>query len=403
MKILVLNAGSSSLKYQLVDMATETAILTGICERITAAGGVLTQKTKDGKKLVVTKDMPTHKEALELVLGALVDPEYGAIKSVDEVSAVGHRVVHGGEDFTTSVVIDDEVVAICERNSDLAPLHNPGNVACIKGCQQVMPGKPMVAVFDTTFHSTIPAKAYMYGIRYEDYEKFKVRKYGFHGTSHKFVSTEVAKYLGNPNAKIIVCHLGNGSSLSAVNAGKCVDTTMGFTPLEGVIMGTRSGDIDAGAVEYLGKKLGKDMGEMVTYLNKKCGMYGLSGDFSSDMRDLEPKMKAGDEKATIAITAAGYRIKKYVGSFAAALNGVDAIVFTGGIGEHSDVMRNLVAGDMQYLGVELDPELNKKFVSGYEPGIYEIQSASSRVKVLVATTNEELSIARETKALVENL
>ena len=266
-----------------------------------------------------------------------------------------------------------------------------------------MPGKPMVAVFDTTFHSTIPAKAYMYGIRYEDYEKFKVRKYGFHGTSHKFVSTEVAKYLGNPNAKIIVCHLGNGSSLSAVNAGKCVDTTMGFTPLEGVIMGTRSGDIDAGAVEYLGKKLGKDMGEMVTYLNKKCGMYGLSGDFSSDMRDLEPKMKAGDEKATIAITAAGYRIKKYVGSFAAALNGVDAIVFTGGIGEHSDVMRNLVAGDMQYLGVELDPELNKKFVSGYDAGIYEIQAASSRVKVLVATTNEELSIARETKALVENL
>ena len=403
MKVLVLNAGSSSLKYQLVDMTTEEALLTGICERITATGGMLTQKTKEGKKLVITQDMPTHKEALELVLKALVDPEYGAIKSVDEVSAVGHRVVHGGEDFTTSVVIDDEVIAICEKNSDLAPLHNPGNVACIRGCMQVMPGKPMVAVFDTTFHSTIPAKAYMYGIRYEDYEKFKVRKYGFHGTSHKFVSTEVAKYLGNPNAKIIVCHLGNGSSLSAVNAGKCVDTTMGFTPLEGVIMGTRSGDIDAGAVEYLGKKLGKDMGEMVTYLNKKCGMYGLSGDFSSDMRDLEPKMKAGDEKATIAITAAGYRIKKYVGSFAAALNGVDAIVFTGGIGEHSDVMRNLVAGDMQYLGVELDPELNKKFVSGYEPGIYEIQSASSRVKVLVATTNEELSIARETKALVENL
>ena len=403
MKVLVLNAGSSSLKYQLIDMTTETALLTGICERITATGGMLTQKTADGKKLVITQDMPTHKEALELVLKALVDKEYGAIASVDEVSAVGHRVVHGGEDFTTSVVIDENVVAVCDKNSDLAPLHNPGNVACIRGCEQVMPGKPMVAVFDTTFHSTIPQMAYMYGIRYEDYENYKVRKYGFHGTSHKFVSGEVAKYLGNPNAKIIVCHLGNGSSLSAVNAGKCVDTTMGFTPLEGLIMGTRSGDIDAGAVEYLGKKLGKDMGEMVTYLNKKCGMYGLSGDFSSDMRDLEPKMKAGDEKATIAITAAGYRIKKYVGSFAAALNGVDAIVFTGGIGEHSDVMRNLVAGDMQYLGVELDPELNKKFVSGYEPGIYEIQSASSRVKVLVATTNEELSIARETKALVENL
>ena len=403
MKVLVLNAGSSSLKYQLIDMTTETALLTGICERITATGGMLTQKTADGKKLVITQDMPTHKEALELVLKALVDKEYGAIASVDEVSAVGHRVVHGGEDFTTSVVIDENVVAVCDRNSDLAPLHNPGNVACIRGCEQVMPGKPMVAVFDTTFHSTIPQMAYMYGIRYEDYENYKVRKYGFHGTSHKFVSGEVAKYLGNPNAKIIVCHLGNGSSLSAVNAGKCVDTTMGFTPLEGLIMGTRSGDIDAGAVEYLGKKLGKDMGEMVTYLNKKCGMYGLSGDFSSDMRDLEPKMKAGDHKATIAITSAGYRIKKYVGAFAAAMNGVDAIAFTGGIGEHSDIMRQLVVGDMEYLGVELDPELNKKYVSGYDAGIYEIQKATSKVKVLVATTNEELSIARETKQLVENL
>lgn len=403
MKVLVLNAGSSSLKYQLIDMTTENALLTGICERITATGGMLTQKTADGKKLVITQDMPTHKEALELVLKALVDKEYGAIKSVDEVSAVGHRVVHGGEDFTTSVVIDDNVVAVCERNSDLAPLHNPGNVACIKGCEQVMPGKPMVAVFDTTFHSTIPQMAYMYGIRYEDYENYKVRKYGFHGTSHKFVSGEVAKYLGNPNAKIIVCHLGNGSSLSAVNAGKCVDTTMGFTPLEGLIMGTRAGDIDTGAVEYLGKKLGKDMGEMVTYLNKKCGMYGLSGDFSSDMRDLEPKMAEGDHKATIAITSAGYRIKKYVGAFAAAMNGVDAIAFTGGIGEHSDIMRQLVAGDMEYLGVELDPELNKQYVKGYEAGIYEIQKATSKVKVLVATTNEELSIARETKQLVENL
>jgi acetate kinase len=403
MKVLVLNAGSSSLKYQLIDMTTETALLTGICERITATGGMLTQKTADGKKLVITQDMPTHKEALELVLKALVDKEYGAISSVDEVSAVGHRVVHGGEDFTTSVVIDENVVSVCDRNSDLAPLHNPGNVACIRGCEQVMPGKPMVAVFDTTFHSTIPQMAYMYGIRYEDYENFKVRKYGFHGTSHKFVSSEVAKYLGNPNAKIIVCHLGNGSSLSAVNAGKCIDTTMGFTPLEGLIMGTRAGDIDTGAVEYLGKKLGKDMSEMVTYLNKKCGMYGLSGDFSSDMRDLEPKMAAGEHKATIAITSAGYRIKKYVGAFAAAMNGVDAIAFTGGIGEHSDIMRQLVAGDMEYLGVELDPELNKQYVRGYEPGIYEIQKATSKVKVLVATTNEELSIARETKALVENL
>ncbi len=399
MKILVLNAGSSSLKYQLIDMDNEKALLNGICERIGATGGILTQKNEAGVKFVKNSDMPTHKEALELVLQALVDPEYGAIKSVDEIHAVGHRVLHSGEDFKESVVIDDEVIAICEKNAELGPLHMPGNIACIKGCREVMPGVPMVAVFDTTFHSTMPPKAYMYGIKWEDYEKYKVRKYGFHGTSHKFVTEETVKYLGNPDAKLIICHLGNGSSLSAVKNGKCIDTTMGFTPLEGVIMGTRSGDIDPAAMEYLGKKLGKNMSEMVTYLNKECGMRGLSGDFSSDMRDLEPKRDEGDEKCTIAIETAGYRIKKYIGAFAAALNGVDAIVFTGGIGEHSNVMREIVMEDMDYLGTKLDLDVNSQYIRGYEPGIYELQTADSKTKILIVSTNEELSIAREAEQL----
>ncbi|MCQ2602554.1 MAG: acetate kinase, partial [Clostridia bacterium] len=371
MKILVLNAGSSSLKYQLIDMTTEEALISGVCERIAAPGSVLKQKTAAGKKYEKLSDMPTHKEALELVLQALTDKEYGAIKSTDEISAVGHRVLHSGEDFKHSVVIDDEVIKICEKNAELGPLHMPGNIACIKGCQAVMPGVPMVAVFDTTFHSTMPPKAYMYGIKYSDYEKYKVRKYGFHGTSHKFVSEEVAKYLGTNKSKLIICHLGNGSSISAVKDGKCVDTTMGFTPLEGLIMGTRSGDIDPAAIEFLGKKLNKNMSEMLTYLNKESGMYGLSGDFSSDMRDLEPKLlDEKDEKCTIAIEAAAYRIQKYIGAFATALNGVDAIVFTGGIGEHSDVMREIVMkANFNYLGVEFDEANNHNFVRGYEPGI----------------------------------
>lgn len=399
MKILVLNAGSSSLKYQLIDMDNESALITGICERI-GEGGILTQKLEStGKKLVVKQDLPTHKDALELVLKALVDSEYGAIKSVNEIHAVGHRVLHSGEDFNKSVVIDDEVIAICEKNAELGPLHMPGNIACIKSCREVMPETPMVAVFDTTFHSTMPPKAYMYGIKWEDYEKYKVRKYGFHGTSHKFVSEEAIKYLGNPHAKLIICHLGNGSSISAVKDGKCIDTSMGFTPLEGLIMGTRSGDIDPAAVEYLGKKLGKNTSEMVTYLNKECGLKGMSASGTSDMRDLEPLRDQGDEKSTIAIEAAGYRIKKYIGSYAAALNGVDAIVFTGGIGEHSNVMREIVMEDMDYLGTKLDLDINSQYIRGYEPGIYELQTADSKNKILIVCTNEELSIAREVKEL----
>lgn len=394
MKILVINAGSSSLKYQLIDMDTEQAVLKGICERITFKGGELTQKTADGKVLNVKQDMKDHTAAIELVLKAMVDPKYGAIKSTDEISAVGHRVLHSGEDFKSSVVIDDEVIRICEKNAELGPLHMPGNIACIKSCREVMPGVPMVAVFDTTFHSTMPAKAYMYGIPYSVYDKYKVRKYGFHGTSHKFVSEETIKLLGKKDSKIIVCHLGNGSSISAVKDGKCLDTSMGFTPLEGLVMGTRSGDIDPAASEYIRAKLGLTPEELVQYLNKKCGMLGVS-ELSSDMRDLEKGINEGNEKARLAVEVAAYRIKKYIGSYAATLNGVDAIVFTGGIGEHSDLMRRLVMEDMEYLGVDFDFEANKE----HSDGIRVLSKPDSKVKVFILPTNEELSIARETKAL----
>ena len=394
MKILVINAGSSSLKYQLIDMDTEQVVLKGICERITFKGSELTQKTADGKVLNVKQDMKDHTAAIELVLKAMVDPKFGAIKSTDEISAVGHRVLHSGEDFKSSVLIDDEVIRICEKNAELGPLHMPGNIACIKSCREVMPGVPMVAVFDTTFHSTMPAKAYMYGIPYSVYDKYKVRKYGFHGTSHKFVSEETIKLLGKKESKIIVCHLGNGSSISAVKDGKCLDTSMGFTPLEGLVMGTRSGDIDPAASEFIRAKLGLTPEELVQYLNKKCGMLGVS-ELSSDMRDLEKAISEGNEKAKLAVEVAAYRIKKYIGAYAATLNGVDAIVFTGGIGEHSDLMRRLVMEDMEYLGVDFDFEANKE----YSDGVRVLSKPDSKVKVFILPTNEELSIARETKAL----
>ena len=394
MKILVINAGSSSLKYQLIDMDTEQAVLKGICERITFKGSELTQKTADGKVLNVKQDMKDHTAAIELVLKAMVDPKFGAIKSTDEISAVGHRVLHSGEDFKSSVLIDDEVIRICEKNAELGPLHMPGNIACIKSCREVMPGVPMVAVFDTTFHSTMPAKAYMYGIPYSVYDQYKVRKYGFHGTSHKFVSEETIKLLGKKESKIIVCHLGNGSSISAVKDGKCLDTSMGFTPLEGLVMGTRSGDIDPAASEFIRAKLGLTPEELVQYLNKKCGMLGVS-ELSSDMRDLEKGISEGNEKAKLAVEVAAYRIKKYIGAYAATLNGVDAIVFTGGIGEHSDLMRRLVMEDMEYLGVDFDFEANKE----YSDGVRVLSKPDSKVKVFILPTNEELSIARETKAL----
>ncbi|MBR1983981.1 MAG: acetate kinase [Clostridia bacterium] len=397
MKILVINAGSSSLKYQLIDMADESVILKGLCERITATGGILTQKTFDGRQVVIKQDMPTHKEAMELVLKAMVDPVNGGIKSVDEVSAVGHRVLHSAEDFKTSVVIDEEVIKTCEKNAPFGPLHMPANIACIKSCREVMPSVPMVAVFDTTFHSTMPAKAYMYAIPYEVYDEYKIRKYGFHGTSHKFVSEETAKLIGK-DSKIVICHLGNGSSISAVKNGKCQDTSMGFTPLEGLVMGTRSGDIDPAAVDYMSEKLGLTSSEAVNYLNKKCGVLGVSG-VSSDLRDLEAAVKEGNEKALLALEMLGYRVRKYVGSYIAVLGGVDAVVFTGGIGEHSPRIRRMVMEDMEFCGAKFDDEKNK----AYDSGIGYLNTDDSKVKIIVLPTNEELSIARETKELTENL
>ena len=397
MKILVINAGSSSLKYQLIDMTDESVVLKGVCERISFSGSTLTQKTFDKRETFIQSDMPTHKEALELVIKAMLDPEKGALKDISEIGAVGHRVLHSGEDFKKSVVIDDEVIKICEKNAELGPLHMPGEIACIKSCREVMPNVPMVAVFDTTFHSTMPAKAYMYGIPYEVYDKYKIRKYGFHGTSHKFVSEETAKLLGDKNAKIIVCHLGNGSSVSAVKDGKCQDTSMGFTPLEGLVMGTRSGDIDPAAVEFMRVKLGLSPEEVVNYLNKKCGMLGISG-FSSDMRDNTEAMLNGNERAKLAIEMVAYRVKKYVGSYIAVLGGVDSIVFTGGIGEHSFRVREMVMDGMEYCGAKLDKKKNEEYGSdvGY------INTEDSKVKIIVLPTNEELSIARETKELTEN-
>ena len=397
MKILVINAGSSSLKYQLINMEDESVVLKGVCERITFNGGILTQKTFDDRKVVIEQDMPTHKEAMELVLKAMLDKEKGALKSIDEIGAVGHRVLHSAEDFHSSVVIDDEVIAICEKNAVFGPLHMPGNIACIKSCREVMPGVPMVAVFDTTFHSTMPQKAYMYGIPYEVYEEHKIRKYGFHGTSHKFVSEETGKLLGDKNAKMVICHLGNGSSISAVKDGKCQDTSMGFTPLEGLVMGTRSGDIDPAAVDYLREKLNLKPEEVVNYLNKKCGVLGISG-ISSDLRDLEAAVAQGNKKALLALEMLAYRVRKYVGSYIAVLGGVDAVVFTGGIGEHSPRIRKLVMENMEFCGAKFDAVKNEE----YSSGIGYINAEDSKVKIIVLPTNEELSIARETKTLTAN-
>lgn len=392
MKILVINAGSSSLKYQLIDMDNENVISKGLCERIGMDGSVLKHKA-NGQEYVFKQNMPDHTAAIQMVLDALVSPECGVIKSMDEISAVGHRVLHSGEDFHSSVVIDDEVIKICEKNAELGPLHMPGNIACIKSCRKVMKDVPMVAVFDTTFHATMPPKAYMYGIPYSVYEQYKVRKYGFHGTSHKFVSEETAKILGKKDCKLIICHLGNGSSISAVKNGKCVDTSMGFTPLEGLVMGTRSGDIDPAAVDFIRVKVGLKPEEVVDYLNKKCGMLGIS-ELSSDCRDLTEAAEQGNEKAKLALEMVAYRVKKYIGSYAAVLNGVDAIVFTGGIGEHSELIRELVMSDMEYLGVDFDNDANWKNAEV-------LSKKDSKVKVLIVPTNEELSIARETKSLVE--
>ena len=398
MKILVVNAGSSSLKYQLIDMENEQAVAKGGCERIGLEGSFLKHKTAKGET-VIEKALPDHKVAVQLVLDTLTDAEWGVIGSMKEIDAVGHRVVHSAEDFNCSVLLTDDVMKICAANSELAPLHQPANITGIEACRVVMPDTPMVGVFDTAFHSTMPDYAYMYALPLEFYEKYKVRRYGFHGTSHKYVSALAAEYLNNPDAKIITCHLGNGSSISAVKGGKCVDTSMGFTPLEGVPMGTRSGDLDPAVVEYLCGKLNKTVGEVLTILNKKSGVSGVSG-VSSDFRDLRAAKDAGNDRARLALDLFTYRVKKYVGSYAAALGGADAIVFTAGIGENDADVRESVATGLEYMGAKLDPEKNR--ARSGEP-VREISAADSRVKILVIPTNEELVIARETREIVEKL
>ena len=398
MKILVVNAGSSSLKYQLFDMDTESVIVKGGAERIGIPGSVLKHKTKDGEK-IIEQDMPNHKVAMQLVLKALVDPEYGVLRSMSEIDAVGHRVLHSGGDFDRSVLLDDEVLAICKKNAELGPLHMPANILGMEACREVMPDTPMALVFDTAFHATMPPHAYLYAIDYDDYKQYKIRRYGFHGTSHKYVSQEAIKYLGKPaeQTKIITCHLGGGSSVSAVLGGKCIDTSMGFTPLAGVPMGTRSGDIDPAVLEYLAEKKGYTLPECVTYLNKKCGVAGISG-VSSDFRDLLKAADEGNERAKLALDVFCYGVKKYIGAYAAALNGLDCLVFTAGIGENTKEVRRMICEGMDYLGISLDLEQNERKNDG---SIHDISGKDSKVKVLVIPTNEELVIARETKELVE--
>ena len=398
MKILVINAGSSSLKYQLIDMETEGVLAKGGCERIGIAGSLLKAKG-NGKEKVYEQDMPNHKVAIELVLEALHDDEIGVIKSMEEIDAVGHRIVASGEYFKKTTLVTPEVLKTLEEKTfELAPLHNPAAATAIRACMEVMPKTPMALVFDSSFHATMPEKAYLYGIAYEDYKAYGVRKYGAHGTSHKFVSQEAAKYLGKKpeQLKIVTCHLGNGSSITAVDGGKCVDTSMGFTPLAGVLMGTRSGDIDASAVEFLARKKGMTHAEVVTYLNKKCGVAGISG-VSSDFRDLIAGMENGNERCKLALDMFNYQTKRFVGAYAAAMGGLDCIVFTAGIGENTSQVREGVCEGLEFLGVKLDKVKN---VAKNDGGIRDISAEGSRVKILVIPTNEELVIARETAELL---
>ena len=397
MKVLVINYGSSSLKYQLIDSDTEEALAVGLCERI-GIDGRLNHTPAGKEKVVIEKDMPNHEVAVQMVLDELTDADYGVIKDLSEIDAVGHRVVHGGEKFTSSVVIDEEVIAGVEECNPLAPLHNPANLIGVRACQNLMPGVPNVAVFDTAFDQTMQPEAYIYGLPYEYYEKFKVRRYGFHGTSHSFVSKRAIEYFGlDPeNSKVIVCHLGNGASVSAVKNGKVVDTSMGMTPMEGLVMGTRCGDIDPTIVEFLAHKLDITLEDVMTILNKKSGVYGLSGGISSDFRDLDKATNEGNEKAALAVKVFSYRTAKYIGAYVAAMDGVDAIVFTAGLGENDAVVRQQIVDHFGYLGITLDQEANKS--RGKE---CTISTPDSKVKVAVIPTNEELAIARETVALVK--
>ena len=398
MNILVINCGSSSLKFQLIDAQTEKLIAKGLCERIGIEGSRIVYTPAGGEKKVTETPMQDHTDAIRLVLQSLTDEDGGVVKGLDEIGAVGHRIVHGGEKFAVSTIITDEVIAAIEECNDLAPLHNPANLIGIAACKELMPSTPMVAVFDTAFHQTMPQEAYLYGIPYEYYDKYRVRKYGFHGTSHSYVSHQAAKLLAKPyeNLKVIVCHLGNGASISAVKNGKCVDTSMGMTPLEGLIMGTRAGDMDSAIIEFLCNKEEKSVKEMLNELNKKSGVLGLSGGFSSDFRDLEDAYLAGEEFAIRTLNTFAYRVAKYIGSYTAAMNGVDAICFTAGLGENSPFIREKVCAYLGYLGIELDKELNSKRGEDLD-----ITTKESKTRVLVIPTNEELAIARETYALVK--
>ncbi|MDF2892945.1 MAG: acetate kinase [Clostridia bacterium] len=396
MKVLVINCGSSSLKYQLINMENEEVLAKGICERIGIEGSFLKHQPGEGDKVTVEKPMPTHMEAIQSVIEALIDANHGVIKSMSEINAVGHRVVHAGEKFAYSVILNDEVMNALNECIELAPLHNPPNIIGIEACQKLMPGVPMVGVFDTAFHQTMPKEAYIYALPYEMYEKYKIRRYGFHGTSHKYVSEKTAEFLGKPlsELKLITCHLGNGASVAAVNHGESIDTSMGFTPLEGLVMGTRAGDMDPAIVTFLQDKENLTSEEVNNLLNKKSGVLGISK-ISSDFRDIEEAAGKGNENAQLALDVYNYRVKKYIGAYMAAMNGADAIIFTAGLGENSDVVRETICKDMDFLGIKIDTQKNK--VRGK---LTDISAEGSKVKVLIVPTNEELMIARDTKTLI---
>ena len=398
MNILVINCGSSSLKFQLIDAATEEMIAKGLCERIGIDVSQIVYQPTGKEKVETVTPMADHTQAIRLVLEALTDKTTGVVESLAEIGAVGHRIVHGGEKFASSTLITEEVIKAITDCNELAPLHNPANLIGIAACKELMPETPMVAVFDTAFHQTMPKEAYLYGIPYEYYEKYKVRRYGFHGTSHSYVSKRAAEILGQKyeDLKLIVCHLGNGASVSAVKGGKCIDTSMGLTPLEGLIMGTRSGDIDPAIIEFIAHKENKSVDEVMAILNKKSGVLGLSGNLSSDFRDLLKAYDEGDEAGIRTIEAFAYRVTKYIGAYTAAMNGVDAICFTAGVGENNPFIRNMICSRLGYLGITIDAAQNGK--RGEEQII---STSDSRTKVLMIPTNEELAIARETYAIVK--
>ena len=398
MKILVINCGSSSLKYQLIDMENESVVAKGLCERIGIEGSKLTHQPAGKDKFIIEKPMPTHKTAIEMVMEALQDADHGVIKDTSEISAIGHRVLHGGTVYSDSIVVNEDVKRVIRECFDLGPLHNPANLMGIEACEAAMPGTPNVAVFDTAFGMSMPEKAYMYAIPHEYFEKYGIRRYGFHGTSHKFVSGEAIRFggLDPETAKVIVCHLGNGASVSASIGGKCVDTSMGLTPLEGLIMGTRSGDVDPAVVQFIANKENMDVNEVLNVLNKKSGVLGMTNGISSDFRDIENAAKEGNHLAEVALDAFVYRVAKYVGAYTAAMNGVDAIAFTAGVGENDKATRKKVCEYLGYLGVKIDDAAND--VRGKRTVI---SAPDSKVKVMLIPTNEELAIARETLRLVK--